>query len=263
MDGGIGRGFQDIDAEGGAERFAAYLDAVSTLLADEKRTTIELLCLPEGGSALDVGCGNGHEVRLIAERVGPGGRAVGLDLSEALLAGARARSVGDARVTFVAADAHAMPFMDGEFDGARVERTLQHVADPITVLSEMARVVRPGGRVVALEPDWPALVISGGHLDTAQAVVAAIAAQSRNPAAGRSLPAWIASAGLVLDTLSATTLPIRSLDVAMRILGIAEAIDRLDDPAVRAWAETLRQQDANGTFVAAITGFVAVGLKPH
>ncbi|MHB8695651.1 MAG: methyltransferase domain-containing protein [Solirubrobacteraceae bacterium] len=151
---------------------------------------------------------------------------------------------------------------DGEFDGARIERALQHMADPVAVLREMARVVRPGGRVVAMEPDWPSMVISAKDLDAAQAVVAEIAEHLRNPTAGRSLPAWITAAGLVLDRLDPITLPIRSLDVAKQLLGIGVAIDRLDTPTVRALAEDLRRQDADGTFVAALTVFVAVAIKP-
>jgi len=136
------------------------------------------------------------------------------------------------------------------------------MADPVAVLREMSRVVRLGGRVVAMEPDWPSMVISGKDLDAAQAVVAEIAEHLRNPMAGRSLPAWITAAGLVLDRLDPITLPIRSLDVAKQLLGIGVAIDRLDTPAVRAWTEDLRRQDADGTFVAALTVFVAVAIKP-
>jgi SAM-dependent methyltransferase len=166
VDGGIARGFRDVDAARDAARFAVYLDAVSALLPEEKQKTVDLLSLRSGGSGLDVGCGAGAEVRMIADRAGPGGRAVGLDLSEALLTEARSRAAEDQRIEFVAGDAHAMPFVDGEFDGARVERALQHMADPIAVLSEMARVVRPGGRIVAMELDWPALLISGRDLDS-------------------------------------------------------------------------------------------------
>jgi ubiquinone/menaquinone biosynthesis C-methylase UbiE len=261
MDGGLARGFRDVDANDGPDRFAAYLDTVSALLAEEKRMTIELMCLPQGGTALDVGCGNGDEVRLIAERLGLGGRAVGLDLSEALLVQARARSAQDSRITFVAADAHAMPFSDGEFDGVRVERALQHMRDPITALREMGRVVRSGGRVVAMEPDWPALVVSGEDLDTSRAVVQEFGQNVRNPTAGRSLPAWITAAGLVLDRLDPSILIIRRLDLAKRLV-IGEALDRLDGPAVQAWEESLRQQDANGTFFVAVIAFVAVAVKP-
>ena len=76
--------------EWGSEELAAYLDAVAGLLAEDKRSSIEAMGLQPGDAGLDVGCGTGDEVRLIAERVGPSGRAVGVDISEDLLRGAGA-----------------------------------------------------------------------------------------------------------------------------------------------------------------------------
>jgi ubiquinone/menaquinone biosynthesis C-methylase UbiE len=139
---------------------SSFLDTVSAVMAEQKRETIDAMDVRAGDAGLDVGCGTGDEVRLIAERVGPSGRAVGVDVNEGLLATARERRPGDLEVLFLLADAQALPFADGEFAAARVERALQHMADPSGAIAEMARVVRPGGRVVALEPDWETLVIS-------------------------------------------------------------------------------------------------------
>ena len=120
-------------------------------MAEHKRETIEAMGLRPGDAALDVSCGTGDEARLIAERVGPSGRAVGVDLNAGYWR-LRARTPHDLEVAFVAAHAHALPFAIGEFSAARVERALQHMVDPGGVVAQMARVVRPGGRVVALSP---------------------------------------------------------------------------------------------------------------
>jgi ubiquinone/menaquinone biosynthesis C-methylase UbiE len=257
--GGIAQGFRHVDAHDDAARFASYLDAVSSLISAQKRATIELLGLQPGDAVLDVGCGTGDDVRLLAEVVAPGGRAVGLELSEALLVEARARADENTAIEFIAADAHAMPFGADEFEAVRVERGLQHMADPVAVLAEMVRVVRPGGRVVAIEPDWYTMVISGEDIETTRSVVREIAAHTRNSTAGRLLPAWYAAAGLVLDRLEATTIPVRSFRIAEQVMHIGEAIDRLDTPAVHAWRDDLCRQDAEGTFFAAMTGFIAAG----
>src|SRR5262249_50515959 len=58
------------------------------------------------------------------------------------------------------ADAHALPFEDDTFDGAWADRTFQHLADPPAALLELVRVVRPGGRLVAADPDYGTQVVS-------------------------------------------------------------------------------------------------------
>ena len=57
-------------------------------------------------------------------------------------------------IEFVVGDAHALEFQPATFDAARAARTLQHLKDARRALAELARVVRPGGRVVLPEPDW-------------------------------------------------------------------------------------------------------------
>lgn len=102
---------------------------------------------------LDVATGTG----LVAfELVRRGGcQVVGLDQSEKMLAGARARSaktdgLGD-RVTFLLGEAEQLPFADAEFDALTVTYLLRYVDDPAATMSELARVVKPGGRIGMIE----------------------------------------------------------------------------------------------------------------
>lgn len=111
--------------------------------------------LVPGGAALDVCCGTGDLALLMAGQVGPGGRVVGVDFSRPMLELARRKAARwQARgfsVEFVAGDALDLPFPDASFDCAAVGFALRNVSDIPRCLAEMARVVRPGGRVVALE----------------------------------------------------------------------------------------------------------------
>ena len=84
------------------------------------------------------------------------------------------------------------------------------------------------GRVVAIAPDWPVMAIDGKDLDAAHPVLAEIAEHVRKPMAGRSLPAWMTAAGLVLDRVHLMTFPVRSLDGARQLGLTGEVIDRLD-----------------------------------
>ena len=116
----------------------------------------DLAGLEQGGSALDVCCGTGDLALALERRVGPPGRVVGLDFSAPMLelAEVKSREVG-APVTWVQGNALDLPFGDGEFDAATVGFGARNVVDLEGGIAEMARVVRPGGRVVVLEITTP------------------------------------------------------------------------------------------------------------
>jgi demethylmenaquinone methyltransferase / 2-methoxy-6-polyprenyl-1,4-benzoquinol methylase len=102
-----------------------------------------------GSSALDVATGTGD---LAVELDSRGAQVTGVDFSERMLELARAKAPG---ITFSAGDAHALDFPDGTFDAATVGFGARNFGDLRLGLSEMARVVRPGGRVVVLEITTP------------------------------------------------------------------------------------------------------------
>jgi demethylmenaquinone methyltransferase / 2-methoxy-6-polyprenyl-1,4-benzoquinol methylase len=100
----------------------------------------------DGGRVLDVATGTG----LVAERLlARGHTVVGLDQSAEMLAIARERLAG--RAEFVEASAEALPFEDGSFDHLTFTYLLRYVDDPGATLTELARVVRPGGTIAMLE----------------------------------------------------------------------------------------------------------------
>lgn len=109
---------------------------------------------------LDVATGTGLVARELVRRHGC--RVVGLDQSEQMLGAARARLARDrqlaSRIELVRGEAERLPFADGEFAGLTFTYLLRYVDDPLTALRELARVVRPGGTIAALDfglPDWP------------------------------------------------------------------------------------------------------------
>jgi demethylmenaquinone methyltransferase / 2-methoxy-6-polyprenyl-1,4-benzoquinol methylase len=107
----------------------------------------------EEDTVLDVACGTGLVSRELVERWSC--RVVGLDQSAPMLAGARARLDADpqlaARVTLVEGEAEALPFARDEFGHLTFTYLLRYVDDPAATLRELARVVKPGGRVSSLE----------------------------------------------------------------------------------------------------------------
>jgi ubiquinone/menaquinone biosynthesis C-methylase UbiE len=101
---------------------------------------------------LDVGCGTGSITRAAARRVGPAGGAVGIDLSSAMLALAerRAAAEGLGTVRFVHGDAQAHDFTPASFDTAVSRNGVMFFGDPVAAFANIARALRPGGRLAVL-----------------------------------------------------------------------------------------------------------------
>jgi SAM-dependent methyltransferase len=110
--------------------------------------------LRPGMALLDCGCGPGSITMGLAERVAPG-RVVGIDRAAAALDLARVEVAerGPANVAFAEGDVHDLPFADATFDAAFVHALLEHVRDPVAALTEIRRVVKPGGVVGVRSPD--------------------------------------------------------------------------------------------------------------
>lgn len=123
-----------------------------------KRIAVGLAGVPAAGRALDVCCGTGDLALLLARRVGPRGRVVGVDFSPEMLAIARRRAAaaGYGEVCrFVPADAQALPFADAAFDTITVGFGIRNVGHPEEALREWRRVLSPGGRLAVLEFSRP------------------------------------------------------------------------------------------------------------
>jgi demethylmenaquinone methyltransferase / 2-methoxy-6-polyprenyl-1,4-benzoquinol methylase len=113
--------------------------------------------LEAGGRALDVCCGTGDLALALAPRVGPEGTVIGSDFSEPMLELARRKAAERSvdNVTFEWADALELPYEDAGFDAVTVGFGVRNLADLDAGLAEMARVLRPGGRLVILEITQP------------------------------------------------------------------------------------------------------------
>lgn len=137
---GVWDGISEIYLREIDRRFAPVVDAVMTRAA-----------LSPGERVLDLGTGTGAVAERVAAVVGPGGHVVGLDISVQMLALARARVVkrGWTHVTLQEGRAEAIPADDGSFDVVLASLSLMYVIDRAAAAREIARVLRPNGRLVA------------------------------------------------------------------------------------------------------------------
>jgi SAM-dependent methyltransferase len=124
----------------------------------QRARVIDLLAPAPGERLLDVGVGPGLLALDLARLVGESGRVVGLDLAPAMIAAATARLAELPQAQVDIGDAAALGLEDSSFDAAVSTQVYEYVADMRRALSELHRVLRPGGRAVILDTDWRSIV---------------------------------------------------------------------------------------------------------
>ncbi len=109
-----------------------------------------------GDAVLDCATGTGDLALAFKEKVGERGRVLGTDFCRAMIEQAPEKAAARGlKVDFEVADAMDLPYENGRFDIASIAFGIRNVDEPVTALREMARVVRPGGRVTVLEFGQP------------------------------------------------------------------------------------------------------------
>jgi demethylmenaquinone methyltransferase / 2-methoxy-6-polyprenyl-1,4-benzoquinol methylase len=139
------------------DRIAGFYDVMNTVMTAGlhhrwRARAADLAALPAGGSALDVACGTGDLAIELAKRVGADGEVIGSDFAPEMLERARVKAP-DLRWEW--GNALDLPYAANRFDAATVGFGARNFSDLDRGLAEMARVVKPGGRVVVLEITTP------------------------------------------------------------------------------------------------------------
>jgi demethylmenaquinone methyltransferase/2-methoxy-6-polyprenyl-1,4-benzoquinol methylase len=142
------------------DRIAPRYDLMNALISwfqepRWRRRAIDLAALEAGMAALDVATGTGKVAQGLADRVGPFGRVVGVDLSPVMIERARRANADRIELQFVLGDALDLPVEDGAFDAATIAFGMRNLADYERGFGELRRALRPGGRVVCLEAARP------------------------------------------------------------------------------------------------------------
>lgn len=145
---------------------------------------LPLLELSPGDEVLEVGCGLGEALRALAALAPEGSRLFGVDSDPGVLAQAAGVPARLERM-----DGRALRFQSGRFDAVLCSRLLVVATAPELVLSEMARVLRPGGQLLAIEPAF-------SYLEGVDGPLRAKVLGQRAPQIGRALPKMLRALGL-------------------------------------------------------------------
>jgi ubiquinone/menaquinone biosynthesis C-methylase UbiE len=208
-----------------------------------------------GHVVADFGCGPGYTAIEIARWIGPAGHVHALDINADFVAQVRknadAAGVGD-RVTAHRCDGSTLPFSGDSLDRLTARNTLIYVDDPETTLRECRRVLRPTGRLHAIEGDWPMMVMEPVAAADWSALVTAASRACRTPDIGRKLHALLRRAGFTAIDVQLVTRPDtegRLLPMIRTIADYARSSGRIGDAKIEEILLCIEQARADGTYL--------------
>jgi SAM-dependent methyltransferase len=266
-----GSGYSHMDQTRDPMEYVRKLDerAASDFWQAMKSHMFSLLDVHAGDHVVDVGCGTGDDVRALAQVVGPGGRAVGVDASTTIIAVARQRAANSGlAVEYYVGDAQHLEFSDESFDCCRAERVLQHLVNPQQALAEMVRVARPGARLVVVEPDYGATQIAGSDPSVTRKLVDHRCAHYLSGRIGMILCMLSKRLGL----MNVAFMPVQAVTTNIGDEGERLLREKYVEPAIAAsvvseeegtkWIHDLKAAERAGSYRHAITLFLVSGRKP-
>jgi SAM-dependent methyltransferase len=220
-----------------------------------------------GERMLEVGCGSGALCRLVAPHLLPGGELLGVDVAPEMVAAARALTGQQTHVRFEVGAGAALPAGDVTYDAAFGARLLLHVADPVPVVAEMVRVVKPGGRVVLMDWDFETVTVTHPDRELTRRLLHWRCDQhSGDNWSGRRLLGYALDVGLRGVTVIPVTTVARDAAVALtgsvfRAAEVARDSGAITSAEHDAWTGELLRQLAEGRFLASIAYFIVRGTR--
>ena len=230
----------------------------------------EVLSPAPGERILEVGCGSGLLCRLMAPAVAPEGKVTGMDISPEFIKIARDYAIHadlSDSIQWGAGRAEALPFQDAKFDGVLAARLLLHVSNPESVLSELTRVVRPGGRVVVMDWDFETLAVDHSNRELTRRLLHwRCDHHGGNNWSGRQLWRLMVASGLInVKTVPIVSVAQRENDSLTLSLFRAAQVAR-DGGAIASkeydnWVMELSSSLATGCFFASMVYFIVIGER--
>jgi arsenite methyltransferase len=221
-----------------------------------RRAEIARLLAPRPGERLlDIGCGPGFVCAELAAAVGREGAVAGVDASTSMLALARRRLADHSNVSLREADAVRLPFDDASFDGAVSTQVYEYVADIDAALAELARVLKPGGRALVLDTDWPSICWHSSDPERMTRVLAAWDEHLAHPALPRVLSSKLRASGFRIETVEPFVLLNAELEPATYSFGVLGGIAAfvpgrggVTEAEAQAWASDLFELGGAGDY---------------
>jgi ubiquinone/menaquinone biosynthesis C-methylase UbiE len=215
----------------------------------------------------DFGCGPGHTAIEIARRVGPGGHVHAIDINSDFVLqtrnNANAAGIGD-RITAHQCDGSTLPLADETLDRLTTRNTIIYVDDPGHTIREFRRVLRTGGKLHAIEGDWPTMFVEPVPSEAWAALVNAASYACRTPDIGRKLYGLMGRVGFSDIDVQVVARPDthgRLLPMIKNMAGYARDSGKIDCAGVEKVLSTIEQAIADGSYLALAPQFVVTGVR--
>lgn len=263
--------WSDVDAQEDSDAFTEYLDTASAeeQVQQYKRRSQKLLHPEPGDLILDAGCGLGHDVLMLADRVGTDGEVIGIDYSTEMIRQAQESATDVPSVRFHEGSIMDIEYPADHFDASRADRVLQHVDNPVAAIDELKRVTKPGGRIGLTDTAWESLLIDAPGPDTPHQFLDLDHVDAANPEMGRQLYRHAMDVGLREIDIDPILFYSTEFEEVRQFGRLESWLDRMNqagrvsDSEIEGWLNRLDEADESDRFFASIAGFTIVGTVPE
>jgi arsenite methyltransferase len=236
-----------------------------------RRQYFDLFALSGGEAVLDLGCGTGANAMALVDHLQGNCNVIGVDTSKPMLAIGERNLQSFAypdRIRLQFGDAHELPFPEGGFDAAMIIQVLEYSNEPIRMLQETRRILKPGGKVFVADTDWDTVVWNSNLKDRTRQIVLNWSDHEADGWQGRKILEYLTRAGF--QSVQGRTLPIAESSFSEDsysylftkiIIDYLIRSEKMAASELEEWMQDLKSKAEAGHFYFSLNRYAFVGYK--